>query len=84
MSNMMERGPVVDSPDLAEVRVLLEKRKLEFYARLMGPPVPITIREQQRARERQEIELRAKMNRQKAFDHAMAQIMKLQQQRTHQ
>ncbi|MGL5265953.1 MAG: hypothetical protein ACRC9E_06900 [Plesiomonas shigelloides] len=84
MSNMMERGPVFDSPELAEVRAKLERTKQEFYARLMGPPVPITIREQQRARERQEVELRAKMNRQKAFDHAMAQIMKLQQQRTHQ
>lgn len=30
MSNMMERGPVVDSPDLAEVRALLEKENWSF------------------------------------------------------
>ncbi|QIY07873.1 hypothetical protein FOC33_02330 [Plesiomonas shigelloides] len=79
MSNMMERGPIFDSPDLAEVRAKLERAKQEFYARLMGPPVPLYIREIQRARERQEIALRAKINRQKAFEHAMAQIMQLQQ-----
>lgn len=84
MSNMMERGPIFDSPDLAEVRAKLERTKQEFYARLMGPPVPHFIRERQKVRERQEVELRAKMSRQKAFENAMAQIMRLQQQRTHQ
>lgn len=82
MSNMMERGPIDDSPNLEETRAKLEKIKQNFYARLMGPPIPHFIREQQRERERQELELRAKINRQKAFEHAMAQIMRLQRKGT--